>query len=262
MIQEMKIWEDTIPLYDETIPFENKMVAYLHEDEEIRPAMVVFPGGGYCVHGEWECDPVATYFCEQGYNAFLVYYRLKPYAHPAPLLDAQMAIKSVRQHAARWHVDPNRVFGVGFSAGGHLCGCTAVFADIVSQYVTDVTAADSRLTGAILCYPVISAAPEAGHQDSFRHILGEDASQALLDTLSLEHHVNEKTAPCFIWHTVPDTLVPIEHSLRMTKAMAAAGRPVELHLFPEGEHGNAMAFSLPGACQWGPLALDWLQRVR
>ena len=262
MIKDMKIWENEIPLYDENIPFENKMTAYLHEDGEIHPAMVVFPGGGYCIHGEWECDPVASYYYENGYNAFIVYYRVRPYAHPAPLLDAQMAVKSVRRHAAEWGVDPERVFGVGFSAGGHLCGCAAVFGDIVPQYLPDAPATDSRLTGAILSYPVISAAPEAGHQDSFRNILGREASQEVLDTLSLEKLVDEHTAPCFLWHTIPDTLVPYDHSVRMTNAMVAAGRPVELHLFPEGEHGNSMAGWLPGACQWPALSLDWMKRVK
>ena len=239
MIKDLKIWENDIPLFDETIPFENKMTAYIHEDDEIRPAMIVYPGGGYCIHGEWECDPVAQFYYDNGYNAFIVYYRVRPYPHPAPMLDAQYAVKNVRAHAAEWHIDPERVFGVGFSAGGHLCGCVAVFDDIVPQYLPSAPATDSRLTGAILGYPVTCAEPEAGHQDSFRHILGEDASQELLDTL-----------------------VPFEHSLRLTKAMAKAGRYVETHLFPEGEHGNAMAGWLPGACQWGNLSLDFMKRVK
>ena len=178
------------------------------------------------------------------------------------MLDGQMVIKNVRAHADEWHVDPNRVFGVGFSAGGHLCGCMAVFEDLVPQYLPAAPATDARLTGAILGYPVTCADPDAGHQDSFRHILGEDATQELLDTLSLEKHVSDKTSPIFMWHTIPDTLVPFEHSLRLTKAMAAAGRYVECHLFPEGEHGNAMAGWLPGACQWGNLSLDFMKRVK
>ena len=120
MIKDMKIWENEIPLYDENIPFENKMTAYLHEDGEVHPAMIVYPGGGYCIHGEWECDPVAQFYYDNGYNAFIVYYRVRPYPHPAPMLDAQYAVKNVRAHAAEWHIDPERVFGVGFSAGGHL----------------------------------------------------------------------------------------------------------------------------------------------
>ena len=178
------------------------------------------------------------------------------------MLDAQYAVKNVRAHADEWGVDPNRVFGVGFSAGGHLCGCVAVFDDIVNEYLPTAPTTDSRLTGAILGYPVTCAEPEAGHQDSFRHILGEDATQERLDTLSLEKHITDKTSPIFMWHTIPDTLVPFEHSLRLTKAMAAAGRYVECHLFPEGEHGNAMAGWLPGACQWGNLSLDFMKRVK
>ena len=87
MIKELKIWENEIPLYDENIPFENKMTAYLHEDGEVHPAMIVYPGGGYCIHGEWECDPVAQFYYDNGYNAFIVYYRVRPYAHPAPADD-------------------------------------------------------------------------------------------------------------------------------------------------------------------------------
>jgi acetyl esterase/lipase len=45
---------------------------------------------------------------------------------PAALQDAQRAMGLVRQHAAEWGIDPNRIGVLGFSAGGHLSAATAV----------------------------------------------------------------------------------------------------------------------------------------
>ncbi len=90
-------------------------------------AVVVIPGGG---HRELQYDPegifVARALAERGIAAFVLKYRLarEPNStytiqgHAVP--DAQRAIRTVRANAAKWHLDPDKIGAVGFSAGGEL----------------------------------------------------------------------------------------------------------------------------------------------
>lgn len=259
MVKEYKLWEKDMPLYEADKPCENKLVAYLHEDDTVRPAMVIYPGGGYALYGETEQHPIAQFYYENGYNAFICYYRFAPYRHPAPLLDAQRAVKLVRYRAAEWHIDPARVFTVGFSAGGHLCGCVATLPDACTVLGDEVDGMNARPTGAILSYPVISAG-EYAHSGSFNNLLG-DRREELQHTLSLERCVGEDTCPCFVWHTTIDSVVPVKNSLLFTEALVKQGIYCELHLFPEGDHGKGLAEDFPGTCQWTGLTLDWMNRI-
>ncbi len=260
MIKDYKLWENEMPLYEADKPCENKLVAYLHEDGEPHPAVIVYPGGGYQCYGDTEQHTIAQYYYDHGYQAFIAYYRLTPYHHPAPLLDAQRAVKLVRYRAAEWHIDPDRVFTVGFSAGGHLNGCVATQPDVCTVLGDEVDAMDARPTGALLSYPVISADPAIAHVGTFHNLLGDEEVQ-LRHTLSLEHCVGEDTCPCFVWHTLYDSCVPMEHSLRFTEAMKRHRRPVELHIFSVADHGKGLAEEYPGTCQWSALSLDWMERV-
>ena len=94
-------------------------------------AVVVCPGGGYgVVAADHEGKQVAEWLNSLGVSAFVLQYRLGPrYHHPAPLADAQRAIRLVRAHADEWGVDPSRVGILGFSAGGHLTSTAATHFD-------------------------------------------------------------------------------------------------------------------------------------
>lgn len=260
MINEYKLWENTMPLYETDKPCENKLTAYLHEDEVVRPAVVIYPGGAYSGYGECEQHPIARFYYENGYNAFIAYYRVAPYRHPAPLLDAQRAVKLVRYHAADWHIDPQRVFTVGFSAGGHLNGCVATQPDVCTALGDEVDGMDARPAGAILSYPVISSF-ESPHAGSFKNLLGERCEE-LRHALSLEHCVGADTCPCFVWHTTIDSAVPVRNSILFSEALVKQGIYCELHLFPDGDHGAGLGEQYPASTgQWSQLSLNWMERV-
>src|SRR5690606_5925238 len=89
-------------------------------------AVVIFPGGGYGILAyDWEGTDFAKWLNAQGIAGIVVKYRLpisESLTDPkeVPLLDAQRAIRLVRQNAASWNIDPAKVGAMGFSAGGHL----------------------------------------------------------------------------------------------------------------------------------------------
>ena len=86
-----------------------------------RPAVVIFPGGGYDYTSDREAEPVANAYLAAGYSAFVVRYAVGVDAkHPHPLLDAAAALALVRARAEEFHIDPQKVAVCGFSAGGHL----------------------------------------------------------------------------------------------------------------------------------------------
>lgn len=260
MIKDMHIWEGKMPYNEENLPCENRIRAYWQEDGQVHPVMIIYPGGAYHHYGSTEQLPIAEFYYAHGYHALIVYYRLEPHRYPAALADAQRAVKLVRYHADEWHVDPDRVYTIGFSAGGHLCGCVATLPDVCTVLGDGVDAMSARPNGALLGYPVISSDPAIAHMGSFECLLGDRLEELKAD-LSLEHRVGADTCPCFLWHSMEDNCVPMENSLRFLAALHAGGIPAEGHIYPVGGHGNGLAINVPGESEWPELSLRWLARL-
>ena len=257
MVFDVTLWDGKIPCFLPEADTPNKMTAYLIDNHHPVPAVVVLPGGGYCERAAHEGEPVAQFYNSCGFQAFVVHYRVAPNRYPAPQADAKRAIRLVRANAQEWGVDPDRVFVCGFSAGGHLAASTAVLPDDPTVE-DDLSAISSKPTGAVLCYPVISAG-DKGHQGSFENLLGH-RYPADKDAFSLENRVDEHAAPCFLWHTAEDDGVPFENSLMMAAALHAKGVQTELHVFPFGEHGVGLATNGPaGVDRWAPLSAQWIK---
>ncbi len=209
-----------------------------------RPAALVLPGGGYVRHADHEGGPVADWLAGLGLHAFVLRYRVDPHRHPAPLDDARRALAWIRRGAHGLAVDPHRVGVVGFSAGGHLAASLAN-----DDRPPDLT---------VLAYPVISFV-DAPHEGSVAALLGPDADAAGRAEHSADRHVSPRTPPAFVWHTADDASVPVGHALRYASALADAGVPVELHVFPSGRHGLGLAPDLPDVARWTDLCEAWLR---
>ncbi|MFQ7015005.1 MAG: alpha/beta hydrolase [Faecalibacterium sp.] len=92
-----------------------------------RPLVLVVPGGGYTHVSAREGDPVALQFAAAGYHAAVLDYAICEQAKDGlPLRQLAQAIGLVRQHAAGWHILPEKIAVCGFSAGGHLALSGAV----------------------------------------------------------------------------------------------------------------------------------------
>ncbi len=259
-----KIWDKEFPLYDETINNEendniNTMQFYGVDSAEPTPVVVIFPGGAYMFRSNVnEGEEIAQFFNTKGIAAAVVQYRVSPYRYPAPLLDAQRAIKILRYNAAELNINPDRLFTLGFSAGGHLCGMTATFPDICNIYNDEIDKMNHKPTGAIPCYPVITSDDRVGHLDSFGNLLGEQYGRR--EEFSLEKRVDKDTCPCFVFHCAHDDLVPKENSILFAEALWKNDIHCELHIFPEGVHGGGLREGNLNSRVWPELAVDWVLR--
>jgi acetyl esterase/lipase len=225
-------------------------------------AVVVCPGGGYVVlASDHEGKMVAEWLSSLGVSAFVLQYRLGPrYRHPAPLQDAQRAIRTVRARAGEWGVDPRRIGLLGFSAGGHLASTAATHFDDGKPDATDpVERVSSRPDFAVLCYPVISLLSPAVHSGSRDSLLGDAPDPKLVESLSNERQVTPRTPPAFLWHTDDDGAVPVENSILFFEAMKRAKVPGELHVFLHGRHGVGLAPDDPVLSQWPRLCAQWME---
>ncbi len=216
----------------------------------IRPAILVIPGGGYrTVCNDREGEPIAHAFVAQGYNAFVLHYSVnRTRTYPAQLCEASLAIAHIRDNAAEYKIDPERVFAVGFSAGGHLAGSLGTMWH--KQCVYDETGIEygkNRPTGVMLIYPVVTGLHDFGHKGSFQNLIGTDTpSEADLLETSLETNVDEKSAPLFMVHTSNDGTVDIRNALLLGEAYHNAGLTFELHVYPDAPHGIALANPVTG----------------
>ncbi|MBR2650060.1 MAG: alpha/beta hydrolase [Clostridia bacterium] len=239
---------------------------YVADLGEKRDALLVIPGGGYwCVCTDREGEPIALDFLAKGYNAFVLNYRVGATRErfPAQLIDAASAMVYIREHAEELRINPERVFAVGFSAGGHLTGSLATmfaYPEVKERFGEKYKMV--RPTGAILSYPV-TVMGEYAHQGSFENLLGkkrEEQTASDRALVSLDETVSADSSPMFIWHTVEDKTVPVEGSLLLALALTRAGVPYKLSVYPYGPHGIALSSEVtlcgnPNMLQ--PLAESW-----
>jgi len=113
------------------------LTIYLPEKEKATGAAVVIcPGGGYGhLAMDHEGHQIAQWLNSFGVAGFILQYRHSKsgggYGHPAPLQDAQRAVRTIRANAQQWNIDPNRLLVVAFSSGGHVATTLATHYDLV-----------------------------------------------------------------------------------------------------------------------------------
>jgi len=231
-------------------------------------AVVIFPGGGYGILAyDWEGTDFAKWLNAQGIAGIVVKYRLpisKSLTDPkeVPLMDAQRAIRLVRHHAETWNINPSKVGVMGFSAGGHLASTLS------SQYNHEVNRSmdakdtlSARPDFSILVYPVISFRDAAVHSGSRKNLIGDNASQELMDRFSGELNVNSQTPPTFLVHAQDDKGVPIQNSLLYYQALHKNGVKASLHIYPTGGHGFGFGLGKGAVESWREVLLQWMKET-
>ena len=250
------------------------MDAYMLDDPctpRLRPAVIICPGGGYEFTSEREGEPVAMQLLAKGIQSFILWYSVRPAVFPMALLELAVAVETVRKHAKEWNIDPDKIFVMGFSAGGHLAGSLSTMWN--KGFLADTLNTSEEMirpNGSILCYPVITSG-EYAHRGSFDALL-RGMTDDYLEVTSLEKQVDKETPPTFIWHTWTDGLVPVENTLLYVDALRKHGVNAEVHIFSEGHHGLSLATRetgdeplresvLPAIQAWMPLCITWIENL-
>jgi len=282
--------QHVIPLYDREIPNEKPCNEKDHEfidtswmksgilvvDHITRPTLTVFesaqekrngtaviicPGGGYGILAAGhEGADVAKGFNDAGVTAFVLRYRLPNdecmiHKEYVPLMDAQQAIYFVRSHARQYHIDPNKIGIMGFSAGGHVASTAGTHFEPILK---ELASANVRPDFMMLIYPVISFNEEVGHIGSRDNLLGKDPDKQLVHLFSNEEQVTPRTPPTFLVHASDDDGVNPENSIRFYQQLLKNKVPAELHLYERGGHGFGLHNTTTSE-DWFKSCLNWMK---
>ena len=240
---------------------------------ELRPAIVVVPGGGYNYCSQRESVPVSLHFNLQGYQTFVLEYHCgEDSDYPSPLIDIALALAHIRAHAAEYDIDPNRIALLGFSAGGHLSALlSSLWHTPELSQLTHLEPSQVQPNAMILGYPVANLkafsdlmAARNDPENKFGAMLQSYAPAK--DPMRL---VNEHLPPVFLFTTLEDDLIPAEHSFAYAQRLLEAGVPLEFHQYSEGGHGLGSADGLSNHGRsypkrlgtWLELAVNWLNAV-
>lgn len=207
-----------------------------------RPAMLVLPGGGYAMCSEREADPVAFQYIRAGYQTFVLRYSVGEFnTWPNPLNDFDAAMEMIRANADEWHIYPNKIATIGFSAGGHLAAAAA-------------TMAVNRPNAALMGYAVA----------------GNDVKMCVSNAPDTTLAVDKNTCPCFIFHSRTDNMVLVDNSVQFMQALLKHDISFESHIYAFGPHGfstcdPSVKYGDTPMCgrikNWVSDSLEWLQEV-
>lgn len=207
-----------------------KMTVYLPEKPSGR-AVVGVPGGGYSVLSNGhEGHDWKEWMNGRGIAYAVVDYRLPHGDKTLPVGDVEKAIGTMRDSCEVWHVNPQDVGIMGFSAGGHL-----------SSVVSTMAPFSLRPNFSILFYPVISMDQKVSHKWSCINFLGEEGAKdaAQVKKYSTQNAVRRHlTPPAIILTASDDQVVPfLTNGLEYYAAMRRAGNSCAMHVYPTGGHG-------------------------
>lgn len=237
-----------------------QLEVYLPEkDKATGAAVILIPGGSYkVIVFQSEGRRSANELVKNGIAVFILKYRLPNDSMMidktiGPLQDAQQAVKVVRENAAKYGVDANKVGVIGFSAGGHLA--STIGTHYQKAVIDNPNNTNLRPDFLALVYPVISMQDNLTHKESRKNLLGTAPSKEQIDLYSNDLQIDSKTPPTFLVHAGDDRVVLVDNSITFYQHLIKANVPAEMHLFPKGGHG----FGGQPIDMWmGPL-LKWMQ---
>lgn len=203
--------------------------------------MVICPGGGYSILAfDLEGTEIAEWLTKQGFTAFVLQYRV-PKKQEEALMDVQRAIRLIRNGAASFGIQPNKLGVMGFSAGGSLSARASTLYEKKSYSPVDKSdSASCRPDFTLLIYPAY---------------LDLGTNRALTPELI----VNKGTPPMFIFATADDNYS--NSALVITTALRDAKVPVEMHFLAKGGHGYGLRTGNIAGETWPKLAEIWLKNI-
>ncbi len=208
------------------------------------PCLVVIHGGAWRAGDKSQHTAQIFDFAKKGYVSVSVGYRFCPqHTFPSQVEDVKCAVRFLRGNAEKYHIDPDRLGAIGFSAGAHLSMLLGVMGkedglegsgghpDLSSKVQavvaffgpTDFNADD---------IPVVSV----GLLNDFVGVKKED-DKGERRRASPISYVTKDDAPLLIFQGTKDPLVPHTQAYKMADAMTAAGVSGRVELLVGAGHG-------------------------
>lgn len=194
-----------------------------------RTAVAIFHGGGWNIGQlEWTFGD-ARRLAAAGCVGVGVQYRLSSPDHDGvtpidAIADARDGIRWIRAHADELGVDPHRIVALGWSAGGHLAACTAIFTDPLTEL--DVSSAPNAL---VLWFPALAL-----EYDDWMPRLLHGRTDRL--KISPDQYVRPGLPPTLILVGREDRTTPAAGAEKFQRLMQAAGNRCELHIYDHVSH--------------------------
>jgi acetyl esterase/lipase len=261
---EIRLWPGAAPGALGTDPDRDtpRMFAYLPDSaKRTGCAMVICPGGGYHNIEPFRDDANgAIWFSQHGIACFVLRYRIgtEGYRYPEITADARRAMRLVRSRAKEWSIDTARIGIYGVSAGGHLAAVTSNYFDSGNPGASDpIDRLGCRPRFSLLLMPVISMDARWTYQPGVPNFLGNNPSQSLIDSFSMEKHITSKTPPTFLAHDYDDGLVTYLNSIMYRDSCIAHGIGVKFLRVYNCGHG----ITTNGCPGWADTAMVWLKSI-
>lgn len=253
---------------------EPSLYFYPTTQAQAAPAVLVFAGGGYKTVAigrdstlGYQGADVCHWLNQTGMHCIVVRYRApntgcnwndetkrhESPAIPLALQDAQRAIALVRANAERWHVDPNRVGVMGFSAGGNLAVLTSTAFAIPAYKPVDVADSQSiRPDFAVLVYP--------GHM-TMEHKNKQPAEVAARQ-LNSDIVISAQIPPTLLVHANDDPIDPVYYSTLYKQQLDRVGVPARLLLYATGGHAFGVKRQGKASDRWPQDAQVWFKDMQ
>jgi acetyl esterase/lipase len=219
---------------------------YLPEKDEGAGPLVVWVHGGAWQAGSKDNCPIVP-MVARGYAVASIGYRLTDVApFPAQIADCRAAIRWLRAHAEKYHLDKDRVGAWGASAGGHLVALLGMAADAPDWDKVGGHPDQSSRVQAVCDYfgPAdFTAMPESsralGADSAVGKLLGGALSEKKEEArrASPVLYASKDDPPFLIVHGDEDRTVALDQSKRLEKALKNAGADVQLLVVKGGGHG-------------------------
>lgn len=226
-------------------------------------AVLVLPGGGFREHTEHDGAGYARWLNSIGVSAAVLRYQLRPDPFPLALQQARAALEALQGSQLMPDIAADCVGVVGSSAGGLIAGLLATGTVLSIEPAREQVPRPRFQIQAYGLADLRLLPPQAVDA-----LLGDAAH--LIDELSPVTHIDERTAPTFVWATAQDR-PGLPNALAWAQALADHDVPVELHVFPEGPHGVGLAdgvrygehgqHCIPRTAGWTTACETWLKLV-
>lgn len=193
-------------------------------------AVVICPGGGYAhLAMDHEGTQWAPFFNNMGIATIVLHYRMPNGNVKVPISDAEQAMRIVRSNAKSWHISPDNVGIMGFSAGGHLASTIAT-----------QSKGDAKPNFQILFYPVITMLQGYTHQGSHDNLLGYNASKKDEQKYCSDLQVTRVTPrACILLSDDDHAVLPI-NGVNYYAELYRHDVPASIYVYPTGGHGWGM----------------------